>query len=423
MNRVGILFFYFVFMPLSWAAGPVLSVACLGSDGQVKNASDADVCKIILPKCSDVQAVIQKSAKRMLSMKIYGYYKGKDLDLDKSSKDHLVGTDLAIPVCSVVGHNIAGSGDEEMVSQTVGNKSSCGRRPYATGARGSKRVYLRFQNDEGTLWSSWMLGTYPWGIRANAYDFFKAIQPDLSNLDSLLTSSVASSLKNDYIAVADDAKAYFRKLDDSSKSMCTSNKTDIVDKCMNGGFSFSDPAIRLCTLVKAQKALNEGALGNLVVAEVMSKVQAQHDSLFKNVMTANVRPGSGDPGFMNQLIYKCNRGTGDLNGGSRRKKLAKVASCIFSGEEFRCWKDWHIDEGSLSSNKTGQRSSHFDLSNGQVHTDSGTNANRSLQNGFAGGIEYTIRNNICGQTTRGMPADKCDSSDSGIPDKPSDLSW
>ncbi len=46
------------------------------------------------------------------------------------------------------------------------------------------------------------------------------------------------------------------------------------------------------------------------------------------------------------------------------------------------------------------------------------------QNGFAGGIEFLIRRVICGATQQKQATPRCDiSEETGIPDKPSDMSW
>jgi hypothetical protein len=311
------------------------------------------------------------------------------------------------------------------------------------------------------------MGSYPWGIRANAYQTLNEIKPDLSNLNDVLKAENLTEMKAAYVATRNSFRDYFKGLDEAAKAVCNGGE-DVVKKCLEGGFSLTDPAIRLCSIVKGQMSLNQGGVANMMVSEVMSRTMTQHDQLFSSVVKNIVRPSSGDTGVMNKLIHACNRYTyeGDDTGGqgcgySRRHYLATVGSCLGKGTLYRAWADWHVDEGSsYTCRREGGRKSRVELSSGNVVTDTGfsggawisfglsplaglagvfgasaTNAIFSsdivgpgapqfaAQNGFAGGIEYLIRKEICGQTLRNLPSAACDSSENGIPDKPSDMSW
>ncbi len=444
-----------------------LEVACLGSDGKVKNALPEDVCKAILPKCSDLLSKNSKEVRRMLSMKIMGYYKGLDLDLDRSTKDNLVGASLSIPVCSVVGHDLSRTGDEELWQQSVGNRASCGKAPYMTGKSGSKRLYLRFQGDEGSAWGAWMMGAYPWGIRSASFDFLKSLNADLSNLDELLKSDVTKARKAEYAQVEASSRKFYRDLEAPAKAVCDSGATDVGEKCTNGGFSITDPAIRICTLYRAQLATSGAALSSLMTAEIVARAQVRHDSIFKSVIANQVRPGSGSNGIMNQLIHACNRYTyeGDSTGGggcgySRRHYLATVGSCLGNGTTYRAFASWHVAEGSsYTCRREGQRISRFSLTDGKILTSKGvqgggwytyalspaagvittfygsglggltsgvntSDPRLTRQNGFAGAMEFVIRKLICGAERRDISTPRCDTSEAtGIPDKPSDISW
>jgi hypothetical protein len=431
-------------------------VACIGADGKIKNGTAQEVCEAVLPKCSELVSGNSKQVRRMLSMKIMGYYKGMDLDIDKSTKDNLVGGPLSVPVCSVVGHDLSKTGDEELWKQTVGARASCGRLPFMTGKSGSKRIYFRFQGDEGLAWSSWMMGAYPWGIRSAAYDVFQELKPDLSNLDQVIKSDVMKARKDDYSATEAAARKFYRDLDPAAKAVCDSGATDIKKKCTEGGFSVTDPAIRICTLLRAQLSMGGGALSNLLAGEIVARTQKRHDDMFKSVIVNEIRPGSSTHGMMNQLMYACNRYTegARLPGGAgcgmeRRRYLATVGSCFGKGTRYRTWADWHVDEGeSWTCFREGSRKSQFNLVTGKITTNKGVwgdgmskfvttpvvaamgptsgggSAAFTRQNGFASGIEFLIRRVLCGATRNNQSTPRCDISEAtGIPDKPSDMSW
>jgi hypothetical protein len=50
---------------------PTLNIACVTDAGGIANANAADVCKAILPKCTDVKAQIIQKVKDQLSLKIW----------------------------------------------------------------------------------------------------------------------------------------------------------------------------------------------------------------------------------------------------------------------------------------------------------------------------------------------------------------
>jgi hypothetical protein len=438
-----------------------LKVACIGADGQIKNATQEDVCKAILPKCSDVVSKNSKDTRRMLSMKIMGYYKGLDLDLERSSKDNLVGAPLNIPVCSLVGHDLSKS-DHEYSKQSVGLKSDCGGPPRMNGKGGSKRLYLSFEGDRGMAWSAWMMGAYPWGIRSAAYDVLNPLKPDLSNLDALIKSEPMMHAKSELANSLAGARKFYRTLSDEAKVVCNSGATDVVKRCLEGGFSVTDPAIRVCTLYRAQLAFGEAALSNLLAGEIMARAQDRHDELFGSVIQNETRPESSTQGMMNQLMYACNRRTGDLDvflggagcGGSRRRKLATVGSCLNNGNRHYTNKGYNVIEGSNPTwvfplgrcPRNGSRRAQFDLRTGQIETNidgriggglnsfvktsvppvspGGGGGILTRHKGFAGGIEFLIRRVLCGAAGNQQSTPRCDISEAtGIPSKPADMSW
>ncbi len=438
-----------------------LKVACIGADGQIKNATQEEACKAILPKCAEVISKNSKEARRMLSMKIMGYYKGMDLDLERSSKGNLVGAQLNIPVCSLVGHDLS-KPDHEYSKQLVGSKANCGAPPRMNGKKGSKRLYVAYEGDRGLAWSSWMMGAYPWGIRSAAYDVLHELKPDLSNLDALIKSEPMMNAKAELAFSQAGARKFFFGLSEEAKAVCNSGATDVVKRCLEGGFSVTDPAIRVCTLYRAQLSFGEAALSNLLVGEIMARAQDRHDELFGSVIQNETRPESSTQGMMNQLMYACNRRTGDLDvflggagcGGSRRRKLATVASCLNNGNRHYTNKGWEVNEGSNPTwvfplgrcPRNGSRRAQFDLRSGQIETNidyriggglnsfvktsvppvspGGGGGSLTRHKGFAGGIEFLIRRVLCGAAGNQQSTPRCDiSEETGIPSKPSDMSW
>lgn len=438
-----------------------LRLACIGADGQVKNATAEEACKAILPKCSEVITKSSKETRRMLSMKIMGYYKGLDLDLERSSKDNLVGTQLNIPVCSLVGHDLS-KPESEYSQQSVGLKASCGTAPRMSGKGGSKRLYLSFEGERGLAWSSWMMGAYPWGIRSAAYDVLSQLKPDLSNLDALIQSDPMKHSKSELATSLAGARSFFRGLSNESKAVCNSGANDVIQRCLEGGFSVTDPAIRVCTLYRAQLAFGEAALSNLFAGEIMARAQKRHDELFRSVILNETRPDSASQGMMNQLMYACNRRTGDLDvflggdgcGGSRRRKLATVGSCLNNGKRHYTNKGYEVQEGSNPTwvfplgrcPRNGRRTAEFDLVTGRIRTNIDSRIGGGLttfvkttvppaflggggsiltrHKGFAGGIEFLIRRVLCGAIGNQQSTPRCDISEAtGIPSKPSDMGW
>jgi hypothetical protein len=238
-------------------ANTPISIPCVDDSGKSTATTGAGLCSAILPKCSNIRTNYEKTVKNFLTWKIWGYYQGKNVDLNASTLSatgtNLVGTDLMYPICSVVGHKMQFSGTSPLLSgnfnpcddtrqkmaalydslgieyshQSIGKKAACGARPDTDS--GTTYLTLSFRGGNGNLWNSYMVGAYPWLIRRHAYDVLTALKPDLSNLSDVVSSA---SVKTDLAAVGTMMNAYYADLATASTEVCSN--TSIIDKCNNG---------------------------------------------------------------------------------------------------------------------------------------------------------------------------------------------
>jgi hypothetical protein len=413
-----------------------MQVACIDDSG---NATVPSTCNAILPKCSDLKTTYEGQVKNFLSWKIWGYYQGKNIDLNSSTlsatSPTYVGPALAYPICSLVGHKMQYLGTPplksgynacdkprtnitnayqgvgiEYATQTIGSKTACGSRPNAL--TGDMSLTIKFVSGAGNLWDSWLIGAYPWLIRRYANDVLTAILPDLSNVGSVLTDASAIS---DWAAMNGKMSAYYSAMANDAKTVCISAdpSANIVGKCSNGTLSLSDPANRLCTLVKAQTTLNTGALPNMLVKEIMARVQTNYDLLFDNLMT--FQSGSAEA-----LWSKCKKTGGLFSRGAMKKAMS--ASCLFDGADFYAYSA--NGTPAVENDCTGSGSHHasnpyvFRVADGAVSSVGNPQtlgSDKTLLLGFGSLVEYIIRHNICLQNTY-SDVSVCDTIN--IPDKP-----
>lgn len=365
-----------------------IQVACLSDSGEIRNGNPEEVCKAVLPKCSELKKKLETRMKDMLSQKIWGYYNGKDVDLNRSTPSNMVGTDMAYSVCSVVGQNIRGGGTGELMQQAIGKRAECGLLPRVEGEK--KKFYLHYDGQNGTRWIAYMLGAYPWLIRKNAYEVMQSLQNDLGNLDSVLSASKA--MNQDFAKVNQQMRDYGKSLSAEAKTICQKKDSNLIADCLSGALSVNDPAQRACTIVKAQLASNEGALPNMLAFEVMQRVQKEYDKMFSSIITLK------SPAIK-ELADECDNTGKFLR--SKKKKIALTASCFFGGEY--CY-----------SGKCGTKTARMSLTTGKagamIMNGSGT---RNV--GFAAVIEKLIRHDICGQNRVSDASPKCEYD---IPSKP-----
>lgn len=380
-------------------AGPI-QIACLSDDGAVRNADASQVCKAVLPKCKDLKKRLTDSVKDMMSQKIWCYYNGKDCDPTRSTPNNMVGPDTD-PICSVVGQKLQGcNGDREITQQAIGKKLSCGLRPRVDAQKSGKKFALKYDGENGKQWISWMRGAYPWLIRKHAAAVLLGIQDDLANVDSLLEGT--KSMNQDLAKINQQMREVALKLAPQAKATCNKPDSNLVTDCTSGALSINDPAQRACTIVKAQLLANEGALPNILVSEIMRRVQVEYDKVFAKVITFE------NP-TMGSLVDEC-KDTGCFGCTNRKKKIAKTASCFFGGE-------WcFAGEGDVNQRGDGPcktMETKVDLSSGRAPAS--FFAPSTCNVGFAAVIESLIRRDICGQKRISDPSD-CDKID--IPSKP-----
>jgi hypothetical protein len=420
-----------LFSPMVVHADPLVS--CIDDSGNT--TSSANTCNAILPKCSDLKATYEKAVKNFLTWKIWGYYQGKNIDIDASTltsaSPTLVGTNLLYPICSIVGHKMQYTGTPpltsgynacdktrqaqanafsaagiEYASQTIANKASCGLRPNT--ATSGNNLKIQFSNGGGNLWASYFVGAYPWLIRRYASDVLSQIKPDLSNLSDVISDS---SSKSELSSANTSAATYYGALSTESKTLCSGAGANIVSNCSSGNVTLSDPSNKICTLVKAQATTNTGALPNVIVKEIMLRVQTQYDALFDKLLAFNV------PDTQN-IWNKC-KDTGSLFR-SGTKKTAMTASCLFDGAEFYTYSSNNFTTENGCTGSASHRGTYpvaIRIADGAA-VDMGNPAmgpDRTLTLGFAAVIESIIRRDICLQT-KYTDASVCDSIN--IPDQP-----
>jgi len=422
--------FYLFFMVLPFVAqADGLAVSCIDAAGASTSTSS---CKSILPKCADLKTSYEATVKRNLSWKIWGYYNGKNIDLDNSNLNSaaptLNGVDLMYPICSVVGHKMQYAGASplattydacnktrkpaldaytalgfELANQTIGKKGTCGVRPDTDS--GSNTLTLKFANGAGNLWNSYLVGAYPWLIRRQAYEVLSALKPDLSNLGDLITDT---SVKADVTALNTKMAGYYNDLSTTSKAVCAQPVSDVAQKCIGQDMVVTDPSNRICTLVKAQLLLNTGGVPNILVKEIMKRVQTQYDDLFGKLITFKV-PASEN------LWNKC-KDTGGLFT-SVKTKNSRTASCLFDGADFYTYSNNLTTENACTGSHHGAYPVGIHISDGKAQDvkPKTMGADMSLSLGFAGVVESIIRRDICKQNTW-SDVSICDTVN--IPDKP-----
>lgn len=348
-----------------------LKIKCLKDDGKVLGGVSGDTCKNALPKCSDIKKTIEKTVAEQLSMKIYGFYKGYDIDLKKTTPDTLVGTKMPVQICSVVGHHIKYQGHRDLEfnvrnhgsgnfafrgdTQSI-NGAPCGEAPQVQINTDDRKVLVGFQGTNGSRWASWMLGTMPYVIRANFHRFSQAFT-DMGKLDGLLNSPLSEALKDEYAMVNTEVESYFKLLPEEAKATCEDPAyQDMVDSCMKkpGSKEFlpTDPALRACEIVKAQMTLAGGSVSNMVLGEIMEDARAEYDAKIGMLLK------SDSPGWK-ELNEKASDHTAwwDCWLSARRKCGAVAVSGIMGSGFYAVYKDYsgHESDDSLLWNRKGER--------------------------------------------------------------------
>jgi hypothetical protein len=389
-----------------------LNLPCVTDAGAIANAAPADVCKAILPKCTDVKKQLIQTVKDQLSLKIWGFYNGKNIDPNLSTKSSLVGPATANTVCSVVGQTLKYTNDStlELTQQMIGSKLSCGLRPNLKVNSDHRTATFDFSGNQGNLWSSYMLGVYPWLMRRYASDVFTLIKDDLSNIDAIVNSPSASA---DAATTAKFVATAVQGLSAAAKSVCLVGRPNLVSDCTAGTLTVNDPALKICTLVQSQTLTSTGAIPNIIQSQIMTRVQNYYDSKVAVILK------DASPDF---TTFKNSCGVSRGLFSSKEHGMSCLASCVFDGQKFSTSDNTfivHEFDGSHKAN--GCNNSSMLKMSGDYSTVSGGNLQGGSPyftsgHGFAGFIEKMIRTDICQQKLK-TDTSVCDSVN--IPSEPS----
>jgi hypothetical protein len=354
-----------------------------------------------------MQSEYQKKIQELLSLKIYGYYHNKDLDLNKTTMDQAVGSDLKTRMCSVVGHSIVYKGDADIevnyhnggvpISNTGTQKYtglSCGALPKIHVNKKQKMVNVIFEDGQGDRWANTILGAMPYEIRSNYYNFLQiAKTPD--GISSFIQDETLKELSQQYTDRQKELSNFYQSLPEESKAACSDSKnTGMLDSCLgkpgSAPIPLNDPAHRTCAIAKAYLAMNSGALPSLVVAQIVLNAKKDFDNRFSKLISPN------DPNF-GKLKEAASEGTGWWNSGlkSKRKRAATYVSTVMDGHWWRVSKDWDglPTDGSGKKNRKGKREVAFKLAEdsatpvkaGAANNDAGKKYQRKIRHQIGGG--------------------------------------
>lgn len=416
-------------------ADVAVKIPCKDASGVIQNADPSQVCKNIVPKCTDVKAAMVKGTRSMLAWKILGLYNGKDLDLNQTfegSISSLKGTAFSDAVCSVVGDKIKTTtggviSNAEVTTSIAGGGRSCGTYPKTSNSKKNMTIDMKYTAENGTIFTSYVNGAMIWEIRANAFDVMNGLNANLSNLQDILKSSEGTLHVTEINAALQAMKTEFDKLSGNEKMACSSTtQTNLIEGCMNGTISVTDPVHRICDLVKAQSAMNGIVVANGLASEVMARAKKAHTAHFALIFT------DANDDFSRYVNY-CMKDWGN----SRRGRLSCATSCLLDGEEWYTGDTQH--SGNQSWKNSGGKASRkctirvrFNVQTGGLvnayvlsSTDEGTDADGNETQGqitavstntidtvtsnhnFAGLIEYIIRKKVCGQTKKSDESTRC----------------
>ena len=385
-----------------------LKLRCLKEDGSISgDGTSENTCKNLLPKCADLQNDYQKKIRDLLSLKIYGYYQNKDLDLNKTTLEHPVGSELKTHMCSVVGHFIVYKGDADIEvnyhngAVPISNEGkqkytgmSCGELPRIHINKSDKIVNFIFEDGKGARWSNVMLGAMPYEIRAH-YDQFlqKAKTPD--GVSSFIQDETLKELSQEYVDRQKELSAFYQSLPEESKAACSDgSRTGMLDSCLGkpgtAPIPLNDPAHRTCAIAKAYMAMNSGALPSLVVAQIVLNAKKDFDNRFSKLVSA-------ENDHFQKLKEAASEGTSWWSSGmkSKRKRAAIYTSSVMDGHWWRTSGDWdgYPTDGSGKRNRKGKREIAFKLDSdtvspvkaGPANNDAGKKYQRKIRHEIGGG--------------------------------------
>ncbi|NDD93083.1 hypothetical protein EBZ37_13505, partial [bacterium] len=363
---------------------------CIDSTGNiVGDSSPSTACKNTLPTCSDLLKKTVDTVKSQLVMKLYGFQNNLDLDLEKTTLNEPIGKKLPQPLCSVVGHSIVYKGDrdlefdearnsDDLVSTGGKNKytgESCGSRPHMRkgGGRqnGKKELAIVFLKDQGTRWSSVLLGGRLWTTQKAAYSFFNTTEdkPEkvIAMINEKLISPTLASLAEKAKQTQDQLDYTYSSLPADVRNYCEQpDYADLIQRCNGTGapLSASDPALRLCQIVGANQVAQGAGIQSAIVAQIL----ADSDQLFSDHFSGMLKEkGTEYRDENNQspwavLARECVKRTGNFLHVRRRRRMARQASCTHDGDWVRVSKDWIVydsDENTKPRRRKAQKRAAF----------------------------------------------------------------
>jgi len=348
---------------------------CVNDDGSISGGTLENSCKNLLPRCSNAHEKYKSEVFESLSLKIYGYHKGYDLNVPKTTAETPVGNPMPLPVCSVVGKTIQYKGNRDLALRyrsmgtsvandgftNYANTQACGALPKANIDKGNRAIYLKFEGTEGNTVGSWMLGAMPYEIRAQAYDFFQTVKKP-SDLDAALTDPELAAAKTKFAEAQQRSDNFLNSLSAEARAACNDpGYATLVDRCIetpgHDPLSLDEPAIRLCNLAKASMIMNKISVSRLIEFHIMKKAKASFDQHFGSAfLSAEASPlwgnlakkASADSGFWDCLF--------NLQG--QRKCAANVVSGVMGDGSWKIpggtwWAEQSSD--SPSTPRVGRR--------------------------------------------------------------------
>lgn len=428
------------------------NIKCVKDDGTISGGTPENSCKNLLPKCSDVHNDYKLKTFESLSWKIYGYFKGWDLNTNQTTAASPSGNQMPFKICSVVGKQIKFKGDADLAFKYrdydftpanggLSNYSGdpCGEMPAAKVDPDTRDVYLRFEGSYGNAVTAMMYGALPYEIRAEAYKFFQQVTKP-ADLDAKLDAPELQPLKAQIDQIQSMSDEYFSSLPPEAKAACTDPQSaNLLARCKGQGepFSLSDPSLRLCTLAQASMMVNQGSVASLIQAQIVKKALESFDTHFGNYLNPNSSP------LWSTLVDNAAAETDWWDCVLTLRGKRQCAAFVLSGvlgdgrmKVYRSYDGYATSDSPQPWNRVGEAYIGYDLTAppGLVIARRAFLPNRSspylrfsgfpmpaprqitLGSGFAAGIEYITRKIICGQSAVNQDSPQCD--ETAIPNVP-----
>ncbi len=367
-------FFILGILILSGSSPPsfALNLKCINDDNTISGGTPENSCRNLLPKCSEIHQAYKTKVLEALSLKIYGYHKGWDLNTNATTATQAAGRPMPYRLCNVVGKSIQYKGARDLafkyrgMGQTVANdgwtnytsQQVCGDLPRVNVNKDARHIYLKMEGNSGSALASWMFSAMPYEIRAQAYDFFETVKKP-SELSAALTDPAIQSSKQRFTEIEQGADQFLNALPPESKAACNDpNFSNLMSRCSGTGqpLSMSDPAIRLCSLAKISTILNQSSVSSMIQFQIMANAKnafQQHlGSVFLSAQSSPlwnslVNKAADDSSWWNCLF--------DFKG--TRKCAATVVSGVMGDGAWKVYDDWwaHTTTDGPGTPRVGRR--------------------------------------------------------------------